>query len=278
MSDKKSFLDKYPMPLLNLLVTPIIFKEGVLADRDLPSPGMSHLKDLCEYGNYSYGALRTAMTRARKKGLLGVFMDENGNKRYRLTETQLNVSSVVVENRSEINTFSLAIFTFQASDTKQRYRAREILGYFGFRKIAQNVYIRRRITGRHLEESINREGFQSNIFVFECEDPGIQAFKDKLYAQFNVPETTKKLQEFKTDLVRFLDPKLDKMEFARRIFYAGPVQHQLCFEDEPPLPVSYFPENYPIDEIVAFFGELIKVHTEALVEYYMALESGNQEL
>jgi hypothetical protein len=220
------------------MVTPIIFKEGVPEMKDLPAPGIGHLRDLCEFGNYSYGAMRTAMTRAKKKNLLGIFIDEDGKKRFRMTEYQQNVGRVVMENRSNIDKFSLAIFTFKASETKQRYRAREILGYFGFRMIAQNVYIRRKITGQYLEKTIKKEGLQKNIFVFECDDPGTAVFKDKLYTQFKVQRVTKELHVFKKDLVQFLNPKLDKMEFARRIFYVGPVQHKICFEDESPLPES----------------------------------------
>lgn len=55
-----------------------------------------------------------------------------------------------MENRSTIDKFSLAIFTFKASETKERYKAREMLGYFGFRMIAQNVYIRRKICDRSM--------------------------------------------------------------------------------------------------------------------------------
>jgi len=273
MSNKDDFVSKYPMPLLNLLVTPIIFKEGVLASHDLPAPGLNHLRDLCEFGNFSYGAMRTTMSRARKKNLLGEFVDDAGTKRFCLTEYQLNVGRVVVENRSEIDDFSLAIFTFKSSDTKERYRAREILGYFGFRMIAQNVYIRRRIVGQHLEETIEREGLQDNVFVFECRDPGTPALKRRLYSQFDVPNATKKLLEFKHDLEKFLDTKVDRMERARRIFYAGPVQHQMCFEDEPPLPVSYYPDDYPIDDIIGFLEKMIREHTSDLIHYYMEIEN-----
>jgi DNA-binding transcriptional regulator PaaX len=272
MSNKEYFMNKYPMPLLRLLVTPIIFKENVLVPQELPSPGIGHLRDLCEFGNYSYGAMRTAMMRARKKNLLDVFTDKDGKKRFRLTENQQNIGSVVIENQSNIDKFSLAIFTFKTSEKEKRYRAREILGYFGFRRIAQNVYIRRKITGQHLEETIKREGFDNNIFVFECDDPGTLAFKNKLYSQFDVPKITKELHEFKKDLARFLDTTLDKMEFARRIFYAGPVQHKLCFEDEPPLPESYFPKHYPMAEIAQFFEEIIKTHMQDLINYYMKIE------
>lgn len=244
---------------------------------DLPSPGIDHLRDLCEFGNYSYGAMRTAMTRAKKKNLLGVFIDNEGKKRFCLTDYQLSVGRVVMENRSTIDNFSLAIFSFKASETKERYRAREILGYFGFRMIAQNVYIRRRITGLHLEETIKKEGLQNNIFVLECDDPGTLAFKNKLYSQFDVPKITTKLHEFKNDLVQFLDTKLDKTELARRIFYAGPVQHGICFEDEAPLPQSYYPEDYPMAEIITFFEDIIKIHMKDLVAYYMKIEKGESK-
>jgi hypothetical protein len=266
MSNKEYFLKKYPVPLIGLMVTPMIFKENVLVVKDLPSPGIGHLRDLCEFGNYSYGAMRTAMTRAKEKKLLDV------KKRFRLTKNQKNIGRVVTENLTNIDKFSLAIFTFKASETKKRYRARELLGYFGFRRIAQNVYIRKKITGRHLEESIKTEGFKNNIFVFECDDPATLAFRNKLYSQFDISGITKKLHEFKKDLVLFLDPKLDKMEFARRMFYVGPVQHKICFEDEPPLPESYYPNNYPMVEIIKFFEQILKTYLKELVNYYKTIE------
>ena len=205
-----------------------------------------------------------------------------------LTEYQQSVGRVVRENRSNNDGFPLAIFTFKTSDSKERYRAREILGYYGFKMIAQNVYIRRRITGRHLEETIETEGPQDNIFVFDCSDPGTEALKTKLYAQFDVPNATRKLHEFKDDLMSFLDPNVDPMELARRIFYAGPVQHKICFEDEPPLPESYYPEDYPMEDIIGFYEEIIERHMNDLVGYYVAIEgpawtswvsiTGNQSL
>ena len=57
---KEEFLKKYPASLPELLTSPCIFRENLFFMKDLPYPGMNHMRDIGEYAHFSYGALRTA--------------------------------------------------------------------------------------------------------------------------------------------------------------------------------------------------------------------------
>ncbi len=109
---------------------------------------------------------------------------------------------------SETKSFSLVIFTFYASEEKRRRQARELLKYFGFKLIAQNVYIRRKITHQPFDENVKALGLENNIFLFDCDDPGTKMFRERLFAQFKMDETVRRTNEFKSDLGAFLPPGL----------------------------------------------------------------------
>ncbi len=55
------------------------------------------------------------------------------------------------------------------------------------------------------------------------------------------------MEEFYEDLNNFLIPGDDILQ---RFIYAGPVYFNICFVDEPQLPESYMPENYPLKKII----------------------------
>ncbi len=62
------------------------------------------------------------------------------------------------------------------------------------------------------------------------------------------------------------------MEYARRLFYIGPVHHKICFVDEPPLPESYYPHNYPMQVLKLFYNRLSPERWKNVIDYYMKIE------
>lgn len=275
--NKTEFLNKYPVTLSELLVTPMVFKEHSPVLADLPPPRLAHIKDICLFAGFSYGAVRTALSRARKRGEIQEFEDDDDVRRFCLTEYQRDVGAIASEDVSKTDSFSLAVFSFQTHEEAARRSARDLLQYFGFQYFAQNVYISRRINRAPFESALRAKGLENNLFLFDCNDPGSKEFKEKLYTQFEMEKNIKKLNEFKADVSTFVSSTDDDVELARRVVYLGPVHYIVCFRDAPPLPQNYFPIGYPMLEMKQLFGDLPRRVWQSVREYYVLIEETGEK-
>ena len=79
---------------------------------------------------------------------------------------------------------------------------------------------------------------------------------------------------FYTDLKAFLSDDLDDSEYSRRMLYTGPVYYTICFAEEVPIPVNYYPKNYPIKELKSFFHTLPEHRRKGLISHFMTIEAG----
>lgn len=271
--DKKEFIEKYPATLLELLTSPCVFRETILSASDLPYPGINHLRDICEYANYTYGALRTALSRTIKAKKLDFFHDAKKIKRFRLTANQQNVSKALLADIGDAEDFSLVVFSFRAEQEQERRDARLILQSYGFRLFAQNTYIRRRIKREPFENSLKEYGLQNNLFLLECADPGTTEFKERLFSQFEMDKMVNLTNTFLIDLDNFLNDRLEAAEFSKRLLYAGPVYYNICFANEVPIPAAYFPENYRIKELKHYFQSIPAYRWKDFTAYYLNIEN-----
>jgi hypothetical protein len=271
--NKKQFMKKYPATLPELQISPCAFRETFLLTKDLPYPGIHHLRDICEYGNYTYGALRTSLSRAIKIKELDFFYDECKTKRFRLTKTQQNVSKELSADIGDAKDFSVVIFSFSTEQEKQRREARYLLGGYGFRLFAQNTYIRRKIKRELFEKSLKEYGLMNNVFLLDCLDPGTVEFKERLYSHFEIDKTIKIVNAFYNDLIKFLSDDLEAVEYSRRILYVGPVYYNICYANEVPVPETYFPEGYLIKELKVYFKSIPEYRWNDFVTYYMNIEN-----
>ena len=64
------FETRYPVPLNELLLAPVVFRENLPALQGLPFASAQGMKDLAEFAGHSSGAIRTAMSRLRGSGLV----------------------------------------------------------------------------------------------------------------------------------------------------------------------------------------------------------------
>lgn len=271
--DKNEFIKKYPVKVQELLLSPSVFRENFPFLDCLPYPGIHHMRDICEYAGYTYGALRTALSRTIKAKGINFFYDENKMKRFRLTKNQLNVKEVVSADIGDAKDFSVVIFSFATKQEKQRRDARFLLQAFGFRLFAQNTYIRRKIQRDPFENSLKEYGLINNVFLFECLDPGTREFKKRLFTQFDMEKAIDLANAFYADLNNFLSDDIDEMEYSRRIIYTGPVYYKICFANEVPVPETYYPENYPIKQLKIYFQSISESRWKSFISYYMYIEN-----
>jgi DNA-binding transcriptional regulator PaaX len=270
--DKKTFLQKYPVILHELITSPSVFREAFLSSQNLPYPCMGHIRDICEYASISYGALRTSLSRLIKANEIDFFYDENKTKRFKLTSAQQSVSKVLMDDTGSEKGFSIAIFSFTTEQEKERRDARILLEGCGFKLFAQNSYIRRKINKEYFEKSIKEYGLSRNLFVFDCSDPGTEEFRARLFSQFEMEKAVKLTNTFYFDLKKFLNDELTSAEFSRRLLYAGPVYYNICYANELTVPETYFPKDYHIKELKTFFQRIPQHRWADFISYYLEIE------
>ncbi|MCG8569247.1 MAG: hypothetical protein MJB14_03830 [Spirochaetes bacterium] len=270
---KQDFMKKYPVSLQDLIISPSVFRENFPFAQNLPYPGLHHLRDICEYANYTYGALRTSVSRIIKAKSLDFFFDEKKTKRFRLTKTQQNVSEVLSADIGDTKDFSIVIFSFSTAQEKQRRDARFLLQAYGFRLFAQNTYIRSKIKKAPFENSLREYGLINNVFIFDCLDPKTVEFKKRLLSQFEMEKRQKQINTFYADLNQFLPADLDAVEFSRRLIYAGPVYYNICFANAIPIPENYFSEKFLIKELKQYFNIILEKRGKDFSTYYLNIEN-----
>lgn len=240
-----SFLEKYPVPLNELLLAPALFRARLPALAQAPLASAAGMRDLAEFAGASPGAFRTAMSRLRASGLVRAQADDAGVLRYTPAGLSRSVQSSVIGQPDRPKGFLLAVFSFAADDARERQVVREALRLHGFQKLAQNAYINGRIDTAGLEALFEREGVSHQVFFFKCEDDDDPTLRRKLASLFDLPARARALLRFQHDLLAFLDVA-PAHEFARHFLYAGPAHFRVTWLDEPPLPPQVLPEGYPL--------------------------------
>jgi DNA-binding transcriptional regulator PaaX len=267
-----SFVRRYPLSLREVIATPMIFRENVPGFDRLPFPTVDIIRDLAALAGYGDGALRTAMSRVKASGELKDFVDEAGTRRFRLTPMQESVSRVVRDRRVRPDGFIVGVFSFHAREEVERRAVRENLKYFGFKRIAQNTYINGTIDTSGLEAELARAGVSDRFYLFRCPSIDDETLLARLAEVFDVKARERTLKRFRVELTRFLEePGLDEMELGRRVFYAGPVHHRMCFTEEPPVPAHILPESYPLRGLTTYLGAVITNRRKKIEAYYRTL-------
>lgn len=260
-SEAADFIRKYPVDLRAIINSPLVFRENVPFLFVLPEVTQNGMRELAEFAGYSYGALRTALSRARSAGDVDYQVGKDGVTRYRLTKMGKSVSTAV-KNRPKAKGYTVAIFAFKTEEDKERKALREALYWFGFTRFAQNSYITARMDSAAILEKLRELGVEENVFIFQIGkdlEPGI---REKLARAFGVENRAAVLREFLSDSLAFLEfSGLPRKEAALRMLYYGPVHHRLTFTEEPPIPADCLPEDYPLAEVA---GLPMKVFTQQI--------------
>jgi DNA-binding transcriptional regulator PaaX len=266
------FISLYPVSLKEIMVTPLVFREYTKQFQALPYPRMAHIRDIAEYAGYAYGTLRTALSRACRAGDLISFTDARGTVRYRLADLQRSVARIAGAHADRAPGFTLAVFSFATEQHASRNRLRQILGWYGFKKLASNVYITGSMDSAELELSARKAGVADHLYLFSCTDNLSTALSARLRVIFDIEKRKRKVEQFLRDIREFLAPAYRGMEFARRFFYAGPVHHKMSFTSELPFSRDILPPDYPADELKQVMRELAADRGKDLIIYYQHME------
>jgi DNA-binding transcriptional regulator PaaX len=268
----RSFIRRHPLSLQEVIATPLIFREYVPGLEGLPFPQLAIIRELAAFAGHSPGAVRTALSRLRATSGLVSFVDPAGVTRFRLTETQKSVSGVVRAWPERPEGFLIGVFSFRAPEEAKRRAVRETLLHFGFKRIAQNTYINGMIDTSGLDAEMRRARAADRFYIFRCPEIDDPALLRRLAEVFDVKGRRRTLEVFREELAAFLEePGIDGMEFGRRVFYAGPVHHRVCFFEEPPIPARILPPGYPLSELRSYLDSAITARRSDFVHYYRTL-------
>lgn len=263
------FRTRYPLSLQELLLTPVIFRDTTRELDGLPFVSAGGMRDLAAYGGHRPGAIRTALSRLRADKAVEPTVDAAGITRYRMGALSRSVSHAVQGRPQRPSGFAVAVFSFATEHARERHVVRALLAHHGFQKLAQNVYINGLLDTVELEEEIRRHGLSDHLFLFRCHDAEDPQLRRRLAQVFDVAGRGRALLRFEADLHAFLDePRLDGDEIARRCLYAGPVHYRITFIEEPPLPASCLPPDYPLERLSTYFQAAIRERSRELVQYF----------
>jgi len=265
------FREAYPISAKAAVHTQAVFRSGMPGLAGLPWPRLEGIRDFARFAGISDGATRTALSRAKAEGSLVVEEDSGGVKRYRLSAAQLARGNAVIRSGSRPEGFLVAVFSFKSEDTEERAALRETLKDFGFRKLAQNAYINGRIETAPLRAAVRVLGLESHLHLFTCPELDDEDQARRVLALFDLESRKRELADYLATLRAFLPDSLADDELARRLLYVGPVHFERVELGEPPIPLRYRPEAYPLDEINRFYGERLERGGALMLTYYLEM-------
>ena len=199
------FKEKYPLTMQEALGNLMVFRENIPIFSGMPYPSMNGIRKFAEYAGYSYGTIRTALSRARAAGTIESFKDDQGITRFKQGTLYRSISNTVISWKNRPEGYLLAVFSFKTEQEKERQTVRQILTDFYFKKIAQNVYINGRIETNGLMQEFRSEGLDKNIMLFHCENTKDEALRERILEVFDIKARSAKLMEFRSDFLEFLN-------------------------------------------------------------------------
>jgi DNA-binding transcriptional regulator PaaX len=269
MINKIDFKSKYRIALAGAIIYPFVYK--IWNNREnLPDVRLKCILNFCSYSGYNDGAARTAISRLKHNGII-ISTGDKQKAGYILNENHKIRTMQIKENNVHPG-FTLAIFSFNREDEKERYIIRSLLSRTGFIKLAQNTYINTRGRKEELLQKINREGLEKHLFIFECEDEPDKNTIQRLIDIWKINERQMTLNEFFSDMQGFFAPNgLSGDEIFHKLGYAGTVFSSIFQHSEPPVPKRYLPEDYPLKNIFNFLVKKNSMHLAETKDYFIKI-------
>lgn len=266
------FRKAYPLSVKASVYNFLILRDGAPALAGLPYPSLSAIRDFARYAGTSDSAMRTLLSREGKAGYIRKDKDEVGVMRYRLADPSLVLSMINSRQSGLPEGFIVAVFSFTRDADSERSVVRETLKNFGFKKIAQNVYLNGRIDTGPLRAAMRELGLDSHLYLFQCSELEDEALVRRVIGLFELGERSAGLAAFETAMLAFLDraaaESSDRDEAARRLIYAGLAFWERFKTTEPPLPARLLPEGYRFGAIARAYDERYAASAPAIAEYY----------
>ncbi len=159
-----NLLDEYKTPLSHLLTAPF-FSYSLLKkeNSELKKPTIAGHKELIKFCNFTNEAYRTQLSRSKQKQEL-LIDNSDGIDRIEVSSKWNNLSEYF-QKQSNIDEYTLVIFSFPTGESKRRYRLKETLKDIKFTIINPNVYLGWSVNNKQLEELLFKEGYSENIQI-----------------------------------------------------------------------------------------------------------------
>ncbi len=271
MMNEKNFIKKYPISLNDAVFFPMIYKTFInLKDQPLPDTNLNHILKFSNFAGFSEGAVRTALTRLKKKGSI-ISYKENGKILYKMSEMREKVSNYYMGNNKK-KEFTIIVYSFKRENKIERYQVRKILKKFGFKMLTQNVYINLKIRKEEFITRIKDAGFENNLYIFDTSEI-LEPFVSKnILNAWNINNNLKELNDFYIDLKDFISfDNNDPENIFNRLGYAGVVVFSYFQRNELPVPDAYLPENYPLKIINTDLINANMKYINITKKYYLRL-------
>lgn len=271
MISEKSFIKKYPISLNDAIFFPMIYKTFInLKDETLPDVNLNHIMSFSNFAGFSEGAVRTALTRLKKRGRI-ISLKKNGKIFYRMSEMSEKISNYYMSGNNK-KEFTIIIFSFKRENKNERYQIRKILKKFGFKMLTQNVYINLKIRKEELVSRIKEAGLENNLYIFDTSETLEPFVAKNILNAWDIDNNLKELNDFYNDFKNFISfDDNDAEKIFNHLGYAGVVVFSYFQRNEIPVPDAYLPENYPLKNINS---DLIKANIKYInitKKYYLKL-------
>ncbi|MBN2436297.1 MAG: hypothetical protein JXK07_13625 [Spirochaetes bacterium] len=271
----KAFLSKYPLATHELIHFPLMYPDTLkkYRIRNIPYASLDLLYTYGQACGVSKGALRTTLSRMKKEESI-IPVTTDGKPRYRVAPLQIEVMTNMQKKKKEKSGgFTVAIFSFEKSQERERSVTRSLLLYCGFVRFAQNAYIN--ILGKddQLRKSLNDAGVGDNVYLFNISEIENSDLK-KLLSCWKIPERIELLNTFKNDTEQLIENNSltdADLFFSIGIAWAAYIIH--INSTEPPLPLNVLPKDYPYNKLYNYMVKKSIKYSKKMIQYWRSSNS-----
>ena len=237
----------------------------------MPFPSLSCIYFLANELDIPQSSVRATLSRMCREDRISAFKDENGDTRYKMGKMMMLISEQASRfGKSE--GFTIAVFNFKKEEEKQRYRVRGILNSFGFKKLAQNVYLALKVDSKSIVREFVSWDLQDNVFLFDCMEAAGDSIAPKISSLWNLDKWGEQLYSFHDKLKPYLEFEgMDDEEIYKRYSIAYSVFFTYFYEKHPAIPLNYLPEDYPLKRIFELLEKKIQIYEKPIVRFYCRL-------
>ena len=263
----ETFINKYPLKTASSIIAPLSQHHFLSKNNMIPFPNLNGMYELANYYGIAPSSVRVTICRLCSAGRIYSFTDDAGTTRYQMDQMMTLISEQAARF-GKSDGLTLAVFRFSKEEDKQRYRVREILNSFGFKMLAQNVYLNIRVDIPAIQKELAEWGLKNNVFMFDCTSPD-DSIMNEMSALWDLENWKIKLDDFIKDLQEYWDfAGLGDREIYLRysIGYSAFFVH--IYEKHPAIPFHYLPEGYPLSELFEFVEKALYQYEAAIVRYY----------
>lgn len=264
-------LQEYPLKVNSTIIAPLAQYFYFSGQYDMPLPTLNCMYFLANVLDVPKPSVRVALSRMCKEGSVLYVKDENGETKYKMGK-MMTLISEQASRFGKSDGFTLSVFNFKKEEEKQRYRVRKILNSFGFKKLAQNVYLALKVDSQSIMSEFATWGLQDNVLLFDCMNITNDSMTSKIISLWRLDEWGEKLNNFYDKLETYLDfERLDDEEIYKRYSIAYSIFFTYFYEKHPEIPFNYLPENYPLKRIFELLEKTIQIYGEPIVRFYCHL-------